>query len=174
MNYTKAELQVQLRSLMRGGPGRLPISTMKKHELESYIDSITELRADKESATGKLYQQHMAEQIAKQKLANTKVVEELQTKPLAKKGPPGPRQIPVEAEQLGEDDEVIKVPGQPPARLLKAPPEPKVAKEPKAPALKKAPAPKKDTKTVSIEEPSSGKSAKVSYYPGGCPTCGKH
>ena len=172
MNYTKAELQVQLRSLMRGGPGRLPISTMKKHELESYIDSIVELRADKESATGKLYQQHMAEQIGKQKLASTKVIEELQTKPLAKTGPPGPRQIPVQAEQLDEDDEVIKVPGQPPARLLKAPPEPKVVKEIKAP--KKSSVPKKDTKTVTIEEPTSGKSAKVSYYPGGCPTCGKH
>jgi hypothetical protein len=75
---------------------------------------------------------------------------------------------------LDEDEEVIKVPGQPPARLLKAPPEPKVAKEVKAP--KKSPAPKKEPKKVSIaeEEPTSGKSAKVSYYPGGCPTCGKH
>ena len=174
MNYTKAELQVQLRSLMRGGPGRLPISTMKKHELESYIDSIVELRADKESATGKLYQQHMAEQIGKQKLASTKVIEELQTKPLAKTGPPGPRKIPVETEQMDEDDEVIKVPGQPPARLLKAPPEPKVVKEVKASVPKKSPAPKRDIKTVSIEEPTSGKSSKVSYYPAGCPTCGKH
>ena len=167
MVNTKAELQVQLRALMRGGPGRLPISSMKKHELEAYIDSITELKANKASKYGQLY--------AEQQELNKKALEDAQTRPLAHRGHLGPRPIPVHDEEV-EGEETIKVPGQPPQRLLKAPPvnkprEPKPPKEPKAEKPEPEPKAPKPKKAVSITEPLSGKSGAVKYCPCSCPDC---
>ena len=158
---TKADLQVELRGLMRGGPGRLPISSMKKHELEAHIDAVREMKGKATQYTGPEKREQVLQKA-------TAFAEEIGP---AKRGPSGPRPIPVQHEEIDDDEEVIKVPGQPPAKLQKAPPVYK-PREPKAPA----PKPKKEPKKVSIaeDEPPSGKSAKVSYYPGGCPTCGKH
>jgi len=145
----RAELQVELRELVAGGGfGRLPICRMTKTDLEAHVIAVRQL---------------------KQKAGEARA-----TLPATKPGPTGPRPIPVQYEEIEDDEEeVIKVPGQPPAKLQKAPLVNK-PKEPKASAP--APKPKKEPKKVSIaeEEPTSGKSAKVSYYPGGCPTCGKH
>jgi hypothetical protein len=144
----RAELQVELRELVAGGGfGRLPICRMTKTDLEAHVIAVRQLKE--------------------------KANEVRATLPPTKNGPTGPRKIPVETEEIDEDDEVIKVPGQPPAKLQKAPLVNK-PREVKAPVPKKSPAPKKDIKTVTIEEPASGKSSKVAYYPGGCPTCGKH
>lgn len=106
---TKAELQVQLRALMRGGPGRLPISSMKKHELEAYIDAVSELK-------GKATQFIGADK--QQQVKKNAVVFAEQIGP-AKTGPSGPRPIPVEEVEL--DDDVIRAPGAPPIKLKKAP-----------------------------------------------------
>jgi len=156
---TKAELQVELRALMRGGPGRLPISTMKKHELEAHIDAVRDMKGKATMYTGP----EKREQVLQKASA---FAEEIGP---AKRGPTGPRKIPVHDEEV-EDEEVIRVPGQPPAKLQKAPPvnkprEPKAEKpepEPKAPKPKKA---------VSIAEPTSGKSGAVKYCPCSCPDC---
>lgn len=148
----RAELQVELRELVAGGGfGRLPICRMTKTDLESHVIAVRQL---------------------KQKASEVRA-----TLPPTKNGPNGPRPIPVQYEQIEDEDEneeVIKVPGQPPAKITKAP----LVNKPKAPAPAPKPKkePKKEPKKVSIaeEEPASGKSAKVAYYPGGCPTCGKH
>lgn len=162
---TKAELQVELRGLMRGGPGRLPISSMKKHELEAHIDAVRDMKGKATRYVGA----EKREQVLQKATAFAEQIGP------ASPGPSGPRQIPVEDQALDEDDEeeVIKVPGQPPAKLRKAPLVNK-PRESKAPVPKKSPAPKKEPKAVTVEEPTSGKSSKVSYYPAGCPTCGKH
>lgn len=162
---TRAELQVELRQLVAGsGYGRIPISAMKRADLEAYVLAARELKQKKDA--------HKATIEAETKEMATLALTNRSSIPDAKRGPSGPRKIPVEAEALDEDDEVIKVPGQPPAKLLVAPVRPK--KESKEPKKAPAPKPKADTKTVTIEEPASGKSSKVAYYPGGCPTCGKH
>ena len=149
---------------MRGGPGRLPISSMKKHELEAHIDAVREMKVKATQYVGAEKREQVLHKA-------TAFAEEIGP---AKRGPSGPRDIPVQYEQIDEDDEeVIKVPGQPPAKLQKAPLVNK-SSGPKASVPKKSPAPKREVKTVSIEEPTSGKSSKVSYYPAGCPTCGKH
>ena len=148
---------------MRGGPGRLPISSMKKHELEAHIDAVRDMK-------GKATRYVGAEKREQVLHKATAFAEQIGP---ASPGPSGPREIPVEDQALDEDDEVIKVPGQPPAKLRKAPLVNK-SSGPKASVPKKSPAPKREVKTVSIEEPTSGKSSKVAYYPGGCPTCGKH
>ena len=145
----RAELQVELRELVAGGGfGRLPICRMTKTDLEAHVIAVRQLKEKANEARATL--------------------------PPTKKGPSGPREIPVQYEEIeDEDEEVIKVPGQPPAKLQKAPLV-NPPRGPKASVPKKSPAPKREVKTVSIEEPTSGKSSKVSYYPAGCPTCGKH
>jgi len=167
MAETKAELQVKLRALARGGPGRLPISTMKKHELESYIDALTELRANQSSKTGQMYQQHLLAQKTTEDYRKeiqevaAKAVEDAKTKPTSKGGGLGPRPVPVEEAEV--EDVSIKLPGKPAERLMKAPPvnKPKVPKEPKEP---------KEVKNVVVQEP-TGKSGKVLYCPCNCPNC---
>lgn len=140
---SRAELQVELRKLVAGGGfGRLPISAMGKSDLEAHVIAVRQLKE--------------------------KVTEVRPTVPEYKRGPMGPREIPVQYEEIEEDEEVIKVPGQPPAKMGKAP----LINKPGSGRPKKAPAPKKVS--IAEEEPASGKSAKVAYYPGGCPTCGKH
>lgn len=164
-SYTKAELQVQLRALMRGGPGRLPISSMKKHELEAYIDSIKELKANKASKFGQLYgeQTEFAE----------KAVEEAKHRPVSKGGHLPPRPVPTATIEV-DGEETITVPGQPPVRMIKAPPVNKPRK-PKAPKPEPEESPEKSVKAVSIKEeparPLKEKSVAKVYCTCNCPSC---
>jgi hypothetical protein len=87
MPQTKYELMAELRELNRGFP-RLAISTMKRHELEAAIDTLKVTKSD--------YQKALADKVP------------------AKRGPLGPRPIPVETTTV--DSEEIKVPKRPVGR----------------------------------------------------------
>ena len=121
---TKYELAAQLRDLNRGMP-RLPISTMKKHEIEANIDALRKYKG--------------------------LVAEEMSTKPAnAKPGPLGPRQIEVSEEVEGDDGLTIRMPKAPAPRVSVKPAKvkvvvPKVEIDSEAPVVK----PKK----VVIKEP---------------------
>lgn len=166
---TRAELQIELRELMKGsGFGRLPVSTLNKSDLQAYVISMREIKA--------------------------KHAEHRPNIPDAKRGPSGPRPIPVQDEEV--EEEVIRVPGQPPAKLLVAPKVPVIkGKKPPMPGKfgsedlpplilpPKAELPpkklhpghfvkaEKPKKTVSITEPVPGKSGAVKYCPCSCPEC---
>jgi hypothetical protein len=92
MAPTKAELQTQLRELNRGFP-RLPVSTMKVHQLEAAIDAAKKM---KESADASLA-----------------------TKVPASPGPKGPREIKVEEVESGPT--TIRVPKAPPVKTIGVP-----------------------------------------------------
>jgi hypothetical protein len=92
MAPTKAELQTQLRELNRGFP-RLPVSTMKMHELEAAIDAAKKM---KESAMAAL-----------------------ETKAPALPGPKGPREIEVNTVQSGPT--TIRVPKAPAEKTIGVP-----------------------------------------------------
>lgn len=153
MFKTKAELQTELRQLMRGGPGRLPISSMPKHQLEAHIDAVKKMKG-------------MAEEKAKEI-------------GWAKLGPPPSRQIPTATVEV-DGEETITVPGQPPARMTKPVPVNKPRK-PKAPAPESEEAPEspvkptKSIKTVSIKEesarPLKEKSVAKVFCTCNCPSC---
>ena len=160
---------------MKGsGFGRLPVSTLNKADLQAYIVSMREIKA--------------------------KHAEHRPNIPDAKRGPSGPRPIPVQDEEV-EGEEVIRVPGQPPAKLLVAPKVPVIkGKKPPGPTQfggehlpplivppkadlppkkphpghfgsDKEPKAPKPKKAVSITEPPSGKSGAVKYCPCSCPDC---
>ena len=143
MYKTKADLQVELRQYMKSaGFGRLPISNMKKHELEANLYAAQKMKAEMEAKAAELG-------------------------PAPRTKPPS-RPIPtVSVEMDGED--TITVPGQPPVRLTKAPlvNKPKKPKEPKEPKEPKADAPVKEEPARPLKEKSV---AKV-YCSCNCPSC---
>jgi hypothetical protein len=136
MPKSKAELQVEIRELIKGTPMRMPLSMMKRHELEVALVVAQELKLKGENALG----------------------------PPVKRGPLGPRQVPVSHEQDEEGNTVI-VPHLPGERLMKAP----LVNKPGAGQNMKAKYAKKE---VTIEEPSGqAKSGRKTYCPCNCPSC---
>ena len=142
MPATKAELQVELRKMMEGTPWKMPLSTMKLHELHTAKAALEKVKSEQATATS--------------------------TIPFV--GPGRPKSRPIAPAVAEEDDEdAIKVPEPPAPRLKKAPPI-RVAKDPEQPIgnpnfkKKEAPKPKK----VEIEEP-TGKSPRSHIC--NCPSC---
>jgi hypothetical protein len=105
MPKTKAELQVELREAMKGTPWKMPLSTMKLHELETAQMTLQKMKAEYATNAASI--------------------------PVVGSGRPASR--PVAAAVADDDDEdAIKVPQPPAPRLLKAPPI-RVAKDPAHP-----------------------------------------
>lgn len=146
---TKYELATQLRELNRGMP-RLPISTMKKHEIEANIDAIRKYKGI--------------------------VAEEMEGRPAnAKPGPLGPRPIKVEEDSVGdeEDNVIIRVP-KAPAPRVSTKPKVTVPKVPTEPSGQKEPSAAKEPKSVvkKVEKVvESKKSGPVTTHFCNCPEC---
>lgn len=151
MPATKAELQVELRKMMEGTPWKMPLSTMKLHELHTAKAALEKVKSEQATATA--------------------------TIPFV--GPGRPKSRPIAPAVADDDDEdAIKVPEPPAARLKKAPPI-RVAKDPEHPignpafkngnnpAFKRKEAPK--AKKVEIEEPLTGKAPRSHIC--SCPNC---
>ena len=150
-------LMAELKELNRGFP-RLPISTMKKHELESSIDALKKYKTD--------------------------YAESLSTKTPAKPGPLGPRPIKaqeVPAQVAGEEDEdgenvIINTPVAPRPRQV-APPKKVVVQAPgeapvKAP-VKKSPGRPKKIVEDGPKDDGKTKSDRVSKCFCNCPHCNR-
>ena len=139
MPKSKAELQVEIRELIKGTPLKMPLSHMKRHELESALAVAIELKSKGENA--------------------------LAPQPV-KRGPLGPRQIPV-AQEEDEEGNTVVVPQLPTERLKKAPLVQPQKSHPKPEGSHSFP-----KKQVSIEEPSGpAKSGRKTYCPCSCPSC---
>ena len=106
MPKTKAELQVELREAMRGTPWKMPLSTMKLHELESAQMALAKAKADQATAGASI--------------------------PVVSSGRPKSRPIEAPAANEEGDEDAIRVPEPPKPKLLKAPPI-RVAKDPAHP-----------------------------------------
>jgi len=134
---TKYMLMAELKELNRGFP-RLPISTMKKHELEANIDILKKYKTD--------------------------IAVTLPTKTPAKPGPLGPRKIQFEEkeqEDEGEENVIIKAPVAPKPRPV-APPKKVVVQAPgessNAAPPKKSPGRPPKAKPESVGPKDDGKS----------------
>lgn len=92
MPKSKAELTVEIRELIKGTPMRMPLSGMKRHELEAALAVAQELKAKGDLALG----------------------------PPHRRGPVGQREIPV-AQEEDEEGNTVVVPQLPTERLKKAP-----------------------------------------------------
>lgn len=94
MPKTKAELQVELREAMKGTPYRMPLSTMKLHELETAQMTLQKMKAEHAAASASI--------------------------PVVGSGRPASRPVaPAVADD--DDEDAIKVPQPPAPRLKKAP-----------------------------------------------------
>jgi hypothetical protein len=151
---TKYELMTELRELNRGFP-RIPISTMKKHELEAQIDVLKRYKAD--------------------------VGATMLMKGQAKPGPLGPRPIKMEAVKAeGEEDQdgenvIINAPVPPRPRQV-APPKKVVIQAPgEAPPKKKSPGrpPKVKSESDGPKDDGKTKSDRVSKCFCNCPHCNR-
>ena len=149
---TKYELMTELRELNRGFP-RIPISTMKKHELEAQIDVLKRYKAD--------------------------VGATMLMKGQAKPGPLGPRPVKTEevpAEVEGEEENVIiKAPVAPKPRQV-APPKKGGGQAPgEAPPKKKSPGrpPKAKSESDGPKDDGKSKSDRVTKCFCNCPHCNR-
>jgi hypothetical protein len=129
MPKTKAELQVELREAMKGTPYKMPLSTMKLHELESAQMALAKMKAEHATAAASI--------------------------PVVSSGRPKSRPIEPAVAADDDDEDAIKVPQAPKPKLLKAPPI-RFAKDPDHP-IGRPPKAKKEVK-VEEPEPTRGKS----------------
>lgn len=94
MPKSKAELIVELRESMKGTPYRMPLTTMKLHELETATATLAKMKADHATAAASI--------------------------PVVSSGRPVSRPV-APAVADGDDEDAIKVPQPPAPRLKKAP-----------------------------------------------------
>jgi len=139
---TKYMLQSELRELNKGFP-RIPISTLKKHELEGQIALLKKKREELDSVTP----------------------------PPVKKGPLPKRPIEIE-EQEDDEGNIIRMPKAPAPRPTKPPPRPPAEDGKRLPGRPpKAKEPKEVAFEESEDRPLKGKSNRVTYCGCNCPSC---
>ena len=151
---TKYELMTELRELNKGFP-RMPISSMKKHEVEAQIEFLKKYKAD--------------------------VAAQMFLKGPGKPGPLGPRpintqQVPaqVEAEEDEDGENVIINTPVPPRPRQVAPPKKVVIQAPgEAPPKKKSPGRPKKTVEDGPKDDGKTKSDRVTKCFCNCPHCNR-